>query len=370
VLASLLFASRKGGLHELTTTKLLMKKGKARGVRFLFPYRLLALCVGVAVIVPHFLSGFRIVTLTGVVAMVLLFSSLSLLVGLSRQVSLAHSVFVVFGATTLAHLLKAGVPYPLALLLAGLLFVPVGALIAIPAIRLSGLYLALATFAFALLSEALFTTGFAFGQEQLVRIPRPSYLVGDLPFFYFTLAVTVAGVIAVELIRVSRLGRMLTALADSPRAVQSLGMSPLAARVITFCVSAFLAAIAGGLIGTMVQVVSQDTYSAFTSLVWLTVLVAVGSRTLGGSVLAAVLFVGLPSVVESQYLSPTYLAMYLGVAAVFLAQTSNGLVGLVRMPDFGALAATARSKLESNRSLERYVRAIGAEGMPAAEVSR
>jgi ABC-type branched-subunit amino acid transport system permease subunit len=146
-------------------------------------------------------------------------------------------------------------------------------------------------------------------------------------------------------------------------------MSPLVARVITFCMSAFLAAIAGGLLGTMVQVVSQDTYNAFTSLVWLTVLVAVGSRTLAGSVLAAVLFVGVPAVVESQYVSPAYLAIYLGVAAVFFAQTSNGLVGLVRVPDFKGLASTARSKLESNRSLERYVRTIGAEGVPAAEVS-
>ena len=84
-----------------------------------------------AAALPPFLSGSRLLTLTATVIFVLVFISLSLLVGLSRQVSLAHAVFVVFGATSLSHLLSAGVPYPLALLLAGLVMVPVGAVMAL-----------------------------------------------------------------------------------------------------------------------------------------------------------------------------------------------------------------------------------------------
>ena len=79
---------------------------------------------------------------------------------------LCHVVFVVLGATSLARLLDAGVPYLLALPLAGLILVPVGALVAIPAIRLSGLFLALATFGFGVLAQNLiYPTHAAFGGE-------------------------------------------------------------------------------------------------------------------------------------------------------------------------------------------------------------
>jgi branched-subunit amino acid ABC-type transport system permease component len=345
LLVPFLFA-KKGSLKELTTTRPTKVHKLRQGTNTRFPLLPLGLFIAAGLVVPHLVAGYRIALLSGVAGMVLLFISLSLLVGMSRQVSLAHSIFVVFGATTLAHLLNAGVPYFLALPLAGLLFVPVGALIAIPAIRLSGLYLALATFAFALLSQdLLYTTGFAFGQRQLVKIPRPELLQGDLAFYHFALAIAVVGVVAVELLRVSRLGRILTATADSPHAVQSLGISPLVANVITFCLSGFLAAIAGGLLGTLVQVVSQDTYNAYTGLVWVTVLVAIGSRTLGGTLWAAILFVAVPGFVESTYTSPEYLALYLGIGAIFMAQVPNGIVGLLR-PDVvkGALGRLQPSR--------------------------
>src|SRR5207249_1348328 len=86
------------------------------------------------------------------------------------------------------------------------------------------------------------TTAVAFGVDALAFIHRPSFLASDTRFYYFVLAVVVVGVVAVELVRVTRLGRLLTGLADSPTAVGSLGISPLASRVVAFCFSAFLAA--------------------------------------------------------------------------------------------------------------------------------
>lgn len=371
LLVPFLFA-KKGSLKELTAAApgKLRRTGQGRAARF--PAVPLGLFVVAALIAPHMVAGFRIALLTGALGMVLLFISLSLLVGLSRQVSLAHSIFVVFGATTLAKLLGAGVPYFLALPLAGLLFVPVGALIAIPAIRLSGLYLALATFAFALLSQdLLYTTGFAFGQEQLVKIPRPELLRGDLAFYHFALVIAVIGVVAVELLRVSRLGRILTASADSPNAIQSLGISPLVANVITFCLSGFLAAIAGGILGTLVQVVSQDTYNAYTGLVWVTVLVAVGSRTLGGTLWAAILFVAVPGFVESRCTSPEYLALYLGVGAIFMAQTPNGMVGLFRLDALKGLLARLRPAAPADQETDEVRELdIRLEAEPAREAVR
>jgi ABC-type branched-subunit amino acid transport system permease subunit len=273
-------------------------------------------------------------------------------------VSLAHAVFVVFGATSLSHLLSAGVPYPVALLLSALAMVPVGAVMAIPAIRLSGLFLALATLGFGILAQnLLFSTALAFGSDARIVITRPGFLAGDIAFYYFALAVVVVGIVAVETLRVSRLGRILTGLADSPTAMESLGINPLAARVLTFCVAAFLAAIAGGLLGTMVQVVNPITFNFFQSLVWLTVLVAAGAATFGGSVVASLVLVTVPAVLTSSAITE-WQPVAFGIGAALLAQADNGLVGVVRGFDVAARAAASRSRLESRRALERYARRL------------
>ena len=326
--------------------------------RFRFPARSLAAVLTVALVLPPFLNSSRMLTLSFTVAMVLLFASLSLLVGLSRQLSLCHAVFVVFGATTLAHLQSAGVPYLVALPLAALIVVPLGAALAFPAIRLSSLYLGLATFGFGILAESLFPTGWAFGAVGFVNIDRPGFLDGDVAFYYFVLAVVAAGVVAVEVVRVTRLGRILVALADSPRAVGSMGVSPLAARVVTFCVSAFLAGLAGGLLGSLVRSVSSTSFSFFQSLLWVTVLVAAGSRTFGGVVLGAVLLVAVPATFTSQVVTE-WQPVAFGALAIVFAQAPNGLVGFLGSGvDTAVLIERYRWRLGSTRGAERLA-AVG-----------
>ena len=330
MLFGVLILSRRGSFIEPSTTRFFTRTGRPGMARPQFPARLIIGFVAVVVVIAPFLSGSRLLTLTSTTAFVLLFASLSLLVGLSRQLSLAHAVFVVFGATTLSHLQSAGVPYVLALLLAALIVTPIGAALAIPAIRLSTLYLGLATLGFGILAQDLiFPTGAVFGVDGLVSIHRPALLSGDLTFCYFTLAVVVAGVVAVECVRVTRLGRILIALADSPTAVGSLGVNPVVSRVITFCLSAFLAALSGGLLGTIVQSVSPTSFHFFQSLLWVTVLVAAGAQTFGGVLLAAVFFVSVPAVFTAPLVSE-WQPVAFGVGAILLAQTDNGLVGWAR----------------------------------------
>jgi branched-subunit amino acid ABC-type transport system permease component len=315
----------------------------------------------VAVAVPWFLTGSQLVTATATVAYVLIFSSLGLLVGLSRQVSLCHATFVVIGTTTLAHLLDLGVPYPLALPLAGLIVAPIGALIAIPALRLSGLFLALATFGFGVAAQyLLFSTGLLFGQDQRAIIGRPDAfglsLQGDVAFYFFALVVVVLGVAGVETVRRTRLGRLLRALADSPDAVRSLGVNPTASRVLVFAFSAFLAAMAGGLLGALYQRFNTFTLDFFQSLVWLTVLVTAGAASLTGSVLAALLFVAVPAFFVSVEWFGDYQPIFFGVAAIFLAQAPDGLTGLagrLRRIDFAALAARSGERRSASWHRER-----------------
>lgn len=127
MLFGVLVLSRKGRFVEPPTTRLFRVATCPERRSRKFPIRLVIGFAGVAAVMAPFLSGSRLLTLTSTTAFLLLFASLSLVVGLSRQLSLAHAVFVVFGATTLSHLQSAGVPYVVALVLGALFVTPIGA---------------------------------------------------------------------------------------------------------------------------------------------------------------------------------------------------------------------------------------------------
>jgi len=312
--------------------------------------------LGAALVLPLFVHGGRLLVATAFLAYVLLFVSLGLLVGLSRQLSLCHAVFLALGATLLAHLVDAGLPFPLALLLGGLAVVPLGVAIALPAVRLSGLFLALATFGFGILAQSLlFGTSLGFGATGTVSLARPRILgvsfAGDRAYYFLVLAVVAAGVTAVEVVARTRLGRLLRALADSPVAVESLGVNPVASRVLVFCLTAFLGAVSGGLLATLYRSVNTTSFDFSASLLWVTVLVTAGSATIGGQIVAAALL-ALPAWFTASYLSE-YQALAFGVAAILLAQSRNGLVGLWRRPDFRRLAAEGRVRLARSPGHDR-----------------
>lgn len=351
VLFAVLVFAPKGSFAEVREGG--ATSGSMAGTKRRFPVRSFVALSAVAAVMPLMLSGSQLLTATTAVIFVAIFSSLGLLVGLSRQVSLCHAVFAVFGATTLCHLLEAGVPYPAALLLGALVLAPLGAIVAIPAIRLSGLYLALATFGFGILAESLlYNTSFAFGRDAQVTLPRPSLFRTDVRFYFFALAVVVVLVAAVEAVRVTRLGRIARAMGDAPRAVESVGIRPTASRVMIFALAAFIAGVAGGLLGSLIGSVSSFTYGFANSLLWLTVVIAAGPLTLGGSVLASLLLIVAPAVFSSATLNE-WQPVGFGVAAILLAQAPNGLVGFLRIPDFAMLARRDDWRLDRRRTAER-----------------
>jgi branched-subunit amino acid ABC-type transport system permease component len=247
----------------------------------------------VVALAPH-LSPAKVPIFTTAAAFVIIFASLHLLMRTSGQVSLCHLAFAAVGASTYAHAMHAGIPFPLALLFGGLVAVPVGAFIAIPAIRLSGVYLAIATFGFGILLENLFFPSFVlFGAQLTVRANRPAFARGDDAYYYLVAGLAIACCVLVVRIGRSRLGRLLRALADSPAAVAAQGANTNVIRTLAFCISAFLAGIGGALLGPITGSATGGTFDFSISLIAAAVLFVFGRRpVLAGTLAAAAYIVG------------------------------------------------------------------------------
>jgi branched-subunit amino acid ABC-type transport system permease component len=262
---------------------------------------------------------------------VVVFLSLALLVRTSNQVSLCQVGFAAVGASAFAHFAGTlGIPWLLAVVLSGLVAVPLGAFIAFPAIRLTGLFLALATLGFGILLEQVVYRSFLmFGSSNGIRAPRPQlgglHLATDTGYYYVILAVVVACAGLVVVVERSRLGRLLRGLADSPTALATHGANVNITRVIVFCISAFLAGVGGALFAPLNGSVTSTTFPSFNSIALLAVLVVAGASIdlFGGSLILAAFFAAFTYHVVPGYFTGGRFALWLqvgfGVSAVLAA---------------------------------------------------
>src|SRR3954452_4830417 len=175
-----------------------------------------------------------------------------------------------------------------------------------------------------------------FGTGAGQQIARPHGLDSDRGYYYVLLAVVAASVLLVTTVERARLGRLLRALADSPLALATHGTSVNVTRVIVFCVSAFMAAIAGGLLAAQVGVVNADSFGSFQSLTLVAVLVIAGRRPVSSAFVAAASLVIVPVYVDSADVS-SYLTLLFGLAAlgVGVAAGATGAAPLTAAPSEG-----------------------------------
>ena len=209
-----------------------------------------------------------------------------------------------------------------------LVAVPVGTLIAIPAVRVSGVFLALATLGFGILMEqAFYTRSFMFGQSTLgLDSPRPAVSIGawnlssDTGFYYLLLIIAVLVVVTLAVINRGRLGRLLEALADSPLALETHGTTSSVLKVIVFCIVSAIAAMAGALEAMLFHVGIGTYFPAFNSLtlVALVVIVTVGDPWY--AVIAAVGYSVIPVYLTSAT-TTSVLNLIFGLGAVTAALT-------------------------------------------------
>ena len=276
----------------------------------------------VLLVIPHIVNAGQLPYWSDALTQVILFLSLGLLVRTSGQVSLCQAAFAAIGATTMGHLTAGfGLPWGAALLLAGLAAVPIGAFIAIPAIRLPGVFLALATFGFGVTVEQMgYPLWIMFGSSSLGQaVNRPSFAQGDIAYYYLMLGfAVVAGLLVVWLVR-SRLGRLLRGLADSPVALATNGTSVVVTRVLVFCIAAFLAAVSGALFGGVVHTVTSGDFTSFSSLTLLALLVMMPGREPWYAFGAGFALIVIPSWISTGATVGDWLNVLFGVAAVQVA---------------------------------------------------
>jgi len=224
---------------------------------------------------------------------------LMLLAGFTGQFSLGHAAFLGVGAYTQAYLTAAGLPFFLSLALSGLLSAFMGIVVGLPALRLKGIYLGMATLSFGFIIEEVFArwesvTGGNAG-KSVATIQLLGRDLGSGEGFYFVcLLVTVVCTVAILNLLRSPTGRAFVAIRDSEISAQSMGIHLAYYKTLSFSISAALAGMAGALYAHNLRFISPDQFNLLQSIDLLLLIVIGGLGSIHGVFLGAIFLIILP----------------------------------------------------------------------------
>ena len=330
-----------------------------------------AIFVAIAAVGSGFLSEANRVTFGQGLALSLIMLSLVLLTGYGGQVSLCQMSFVGLGAFAMGAF--GGDGSPLGLLAAVAIAAPVGAIVALPALRLQGLYLALATMAFALFmevvvfpNEAIFGIG---GGRNVGRLDLLGLSFDGERAYFVLLAVAFALMSLIVLaLRRGPFGRRLAAMRDSPAAATTLGLNLTRTKLAVFTISAGMAGLAGALFAGVTEAAGPQQFLMFQSLPLLLAAVIGGINSVTGALLGGMGLALLP-VLQGFFPQLTGLVpLLVGLSAMTLGRNPNGMAWFLfqtlgplafwRRPGFGRRPRSP--KVESSTSVEEVTPAAAA----------
>jgi branched-chain amino acid transport system permease protein len=310
---------------------------------------LIAATVVVALTIPFFLKSFFVFQLTLVMVYGLAILGLNLLTGFNGQFSLGHSAFYGIGAYTTAILMEQlDLAYYWTLPCAGAVCFVVGFLFGLPALRLQGLYLALATFALATAMPQILKfqpleplTGGVQGIVILKPDPPPGVpLDADQWLYFLTLAVLLIMFAAAANLVKSRTGRAIMAIRDHPIAAATMGINTSLYKTLTFGVSALYTGVAGALGAIAIQFVAPDSFTFLLSVSLLVGLVVGGVGSIPGSLFGGVFVLFVPNIAE-RVSTGLAGAIYGVILLLVIYVMPSGAAGFVRF-------AAARLKSKGN----------------------
>ena len=273
-----------------------------------FWYGLLVVCLLFA---PLALGNFYIGELSYVFILAIAGVGLMLLLGYTGLASLGHGAFMAIGAYTNTYLITKGVPFAVAFPTAGLVALLAGIIVAVPANRMTGIYLAIATLAFSQIVEQIVIRWESVTRSfQGMPVPAPEILGHPLArpweFYYFCLGVLVLVVFAAINITRSPTGRAMVAIRDSEISAQSLGVNLVRYKTVAFALSAGITGLAGALLGHKLRFISPDAFNILLSIQLLLMVVVGGLGSIHGAILGAIFVGGLPQAIAlmRDYLPP------------------------------------------------------------------
>ena len=300
---------------------------------------LLAVLLTAACALPFIVSNYRTFQFTLVLVYAIALLGLNILTGYNGQISLGHGAFYALGAYCAAILMdKMGAPYWVTIPAAGAVCLVAGFLFGLPALRLEGLYLALATCALGVATPQLLKYHHLekwTGGVQGIVIAKPEAPFGlpinaDQWLYFFTLAVTLGMfLLAWNLLR-GRIGRALMAIRDHHLAAESMGVHNALYKSLAFGVSALYTGVAGALGAIAVQFVAPDSFNIFLSIMLLVGIVVGGLASISGALYGALFIQFVPNIAdEISKAAPWAIFGIFMIGFVYLMPT--GVAGAVRL---------------------------------------
>ncbi len=295
--------------------------------------------LAIALVLPVVAKSFVVFQLTQTMVYAIAIVGLNLLTGFNGQFSLGHSAFYAVGAYTAAILMEhVGLGYVWTLPIAGIICFILGFLFGLPALRLDGVYLALATFALAAATPQILKLSpleHWTGGVQGIVIAKPDAPFGlplnqDQWLYYFTLIVGVILYLAAANLVESRTGRALMAIRDNPIAARSMGVNTSLYKASAFGLSALYTGVAGALGAIIVQFVAPDSFTLTLAIGFLVGLVVGGVGWLPGALFGGAFLLFVPNVAEniSKGLSGAVYGVLL-IAVIYLMP--SGVAGFLQM---------------------------------------
>lgn len=305
---------------------------------------------------PLLLKNYGLYLLTYWLVFVLATMGLNLTVGYAGQKSLGHAAFFGIGAYTVAILMKAGISWWIGMPAAALLCFAVGLALGFPALRVQAIYLAFATLGFntavwLVMRNEEWLTGGTFG---INNIARPSLaglsMEGNLPYYYFVLAVVCVLALALWGLLRSPWGKAFTALRDNPIRAESLGVDIRGYTLLAFAIGAAYAGVAGALFAPLVQFIEPAPFAVGASIMMYLMVVVGGPGYFLGPVLGAAVGVVLPEWLRDVPGAANWYLPAFGAAVVLL---------MVWLPD-GLLSLPDRLRARRQSRQTSALRAAGA----------
>jgi branched-chain amino acid transport system permease protein len=310
----------------------------AHPVRFDRMIGIIALLIAASAL-PFFISDYRTFQFTLVIGYAITLLGLNILTGYNGQISLGHGAFFAIGAYAAAIMMdRWDLPYWSTIPVAGLTCLIAGFLFGLPALRLEGLYLALATFALAVATpQILKYKGIEHwtGGVQGIVILKPSAPFGlpvspDKWLYLFALAVAVVMfLLGIGILR-GRVGRALIAIRDHPTAAAAMGVNTALYKSLTFGVSAMFTGVGGALSALAIGFVAPDSFGFFVSISFLVGIVVGGLASVSGAIYGALFIQFIPNIADQISKSAPW-AVYGVFLIAFMYLMPTGVAGALRL---------------------------------------